>query len=117
MEYLEDVVDACEAEGAPNDWKGWYRSLLLRDDNAIDMIWRKLCGIVKRLPGRGTEARNASAAPAAPGDVHGAWPSLVPIDAVMPAQSVSYSAANVRQWFAAPRACRSGQRWSAGSAQ
>lgn len=62
MQYLEDVVDACEAEGDPNDWKGWYRSLLLRDDNAIDTIWRKLRAIAKRLPGRGTEARNAVAA-------------------------------------------------------
>jgi len=62
MEYLEDVVDACEPEGDPHDWKGWYRSLLLRDDNAIDIIWRKLQGIAKRLPGRGTDARNAVAA-------------------------------------------------------
>ena len=62
MEYLEDVVDACEPEGDPCDWKGWYRSLLLRDDNAIDTIWRKLRGIAKRLPGRGSEARNAVAA-------------------------------------------------------
>jgi len=62
MEYLEDVVDACEDEGDPCDWKGWYRSLLLRDDNAIDTIWRKLRGIAKRLPGRGTDARNAVAA-------------------------------------------------------
>jgi hypothetical protein len=62
MGYLEDVVDACETDGDPNDWKGWYRSLLLRDDNAIDTIWRKLRGIAKRLPGRGTEARDAVAA-------------------------------------------------------
>jgi hypothetical protein len=62
MEYLEDVVDACEPEGDPRDWKGWYRSLLLRDDKAIDTIWRKLRGLAERLPGRGTDARNAVAA-------------------------------------------------------
>jgi hypothetical protein len=26
MEYLEDVIDACEPEGDPHDWKGWYRA-------------------------------------------------------------------------------------------
>jgi hypothetical protein len=62
MEYLEDIVDACEPDGDPHDWKGWYRSLLLRDDHAIDTIWRKLCEFAKRLSGRGTEARNAVAA-------------------------------------------------------
>lgn len=62
MGYLEDVVDACEDEGDPHDWKGWYRNLLLRADNAIDTIWRKLRGIAKRLPGRGTDARNTVAA-------------------------------------------------------
>ena len=62
MEYLEDVVDACEPAGDPHDWKGWYRNLLLQDDKAIDTIWRKLRGLAKTLPGRGTEARNAVAA-------------------------------------------------------
>jgi len=62
MEYLEDVVDACEPDGDPHDWKGWYRSLLLRDDHAIDTIWRKLRGLAKQLSGRGTKARNAVAA-------------------------------------------------------
>jgi hypothetical protein len=62
MEYLEDVVDACEPGGDPHDWKGWYRSLLLRDDHAIDTIWRKLRGLANQLSGRGTEARNAVAA-------------------------------------------------------
>ena len=62
MEYLEDVVDACEPPGDPHDWKGWYRRLLLRDDHAIDTIWRKLRDLAKRLPGRGTDARNAVAA-------------------------------------------------------
>ena len=62
MEYLEGVVDACEPDGDPHDWKGWYRSLMLRDDHAIDTIWRKLRGLAKQLSGRGTEARNAVAA-------------------------------------------------------
>lgn len=62
MEYLEDVVDACEPAGDPHDWKGWYRNLLLQDDKAIDIIWRKLRGLAKTLPGRGTDARNAVAA-------------------------------------------------------
>jgi hypothetical protein len=62
MGYLEDVVEACEPAGDPHDWKGWYRSLLLRDDAAIDQIWRKLRGLAKTLSGRGTEARNAVAA-------------------------------------------------------
>src|SRR5262249_35039962 len=62
MEYLEDVVDACEPAGDPHDWKGWYRNLLLRDDNAIDTIWRKLRRLAETLPGRGTDARNAVAA-------------------------------------------------------
>lgn len=62
MEYLEDVVDACEPEGDPHDWKGWYRNELLRDDGAIDKIWRKLRGLAKLLPGRSTDARNTVAA-------------------------------------------------------
>lgn len=62
MGYLEDVVDACHPDGDPHDWKGWYRSLLLRDDAAIDQIWRKLRGLAKTLPGRGTQARKAVAA-------------------------------------------------------
>lgn len=62
MEYLEDVVDACEPEGDPHDWKRWYRSSLLQDDTAIDTIWRKLRALAERLPGRGTKARKAVAA-------------------------------------------------------
>jgi hypothetical protein len=62
MGYLEGVVDACEEAGDPHDWKGWYRSLLLGDDSAIDTIWRKLRMLAARLPGRGTEARKAVAA-------------------------------------------------------
>ena len=42
--------------------KGWYRNELLRDDNAIDKIWRNLRGLAKRLSGRGTDARKAVAA-------------------------------------------------------
>jgi hypothetical protein len=62
MGYLDDVVDACQPEGDPHDWKGWYRSSLLRDDAAIDNIWRKLLRLAGNLPGRGTEARRAVAA-------------------------------------------------------
>jgi hypothetical protein len=60
--YLDDIVDACEPNGDPHDMKGWYRSELLRDDGAIDKIWRNLRGLAKTLAGRGTEARNAVAA-------------------------------------------------------
>lgn len=62
MGYLEAVVDAVHPDGDPHDWKGWYRSLLLRDDAAIDQIWRKLRDLAKSLAGRGTAARNAVAA-------------------------------------------------------
>jgi hypothetical protein len=62
MEYLEAVVDACEPAGDPCDWKGWYRSLLLHHDNAIDTIWRKLRRFAKRLPGHDTDERKAVAA-------------------------------------------------------
>jgi hypothetical protein len=61
MGYLENVVDACDPEGDPNDMKGWYRGELLRDDGAIDRIWRSLRDKIKRLPGRNTKARNAVA--------------------------------------------------------
>ncbi len=62
MGYLDAVVDACEPEGDPRDWKGWYRHALLRDDAAIDTIWRKLRRLAANLPGRGTDARRAVAA-------------------------------------------------------
>ena len=62
MGYLDDVVDACEPDGDPHDMKGWYRNELLRDDDAIDRIWRNLREKSKRLPGRNTDARNAIAA-------------------------------------------------------
>jgi len=60
--YLDDVVDACEHVGDPNNMKRWYRGELLRDDGAIDRIWRSLRERAKRLPGRDTEARKALAA-------------------------------------------------------
>lgn len=62
MGYLNNIVDTCEADGDPHDWKGWYRSRLLQDDAAIDQIWRKLRELAKTLAGRGTKARNAVAA-------------------------------------------------------
>lgn len=60
--YLDDVVDACEPEGDPNNMKSWYRGELLRDDAAIDRIYRGLRDRAKRLPGRDTNARKAVAA-------------------------------------------------------
>lgn len=60
--YLEDVVDACEPAGDPHDWKGWYRSELLRDDAAIDRIWIKLRRLAKTLPHESTKERDAVAA-------------------------------------------------------
>jgi hypothetical protein len=62
MGYLDDVVDACEAEGDPRDMKGWYRGELLRDDRAIDRIFRSLQQRARTLPGRSTRARKAVAA-------------------------------------------------------
>lgn len=47
--YLDDIVDACEPAGDPSDMKGWYRSELLRDDGAIDRIWRNLRRKAKTL--------------------------------------------------------------------
>jgi hypothetical protein len=62
MGYLDAVVDACEPDGDPHNWKRWYRGSLLRDDAAIDTIWRKLRRLADKLDGRGTAARNAVAA-------------------------------------------------------
>jgi hypothetical protein len=62
MGYLEDVVDACEPPGDPHDWKGWYRAELLRDDAAIDGIWRKLKNQGKSLPRGARKKRKAIAA-------------------------------------------------------
>lgn len=61
MGYLEKVVDACEPDGDPHDWKSWYRSELLSDDRAIDRIWLKLRRLAETLPGRRTKARTAVA--------------------------------------------------------
>lgn len=61
-DYLDEVVDTCEPKGDPNDMKGWYRSELLRDDRAIDRIWRNLRDKGDRLDGRDTAARDAVAA-------------------------------------------------------
>ena len=60
--YLDKVVDACEPEGDPHDWKGWYRHQLLQDDAAIDRIWRKLRRLGKNLPKSATAEREAVAA-------------------------------------------------------
>ncbi|NVB38408.1 hypothetical protein G6O69_17185 [Pseudenhygromyxa sp. WMMC2535] len=60
--YLDAVVDACEPEGDPFNMKSWYRGELLRDDGAIERIWRGLLERAKRLPGRDTTARTAVAA-------------------------------------------------------
>lgn len=60
--YLEDVVDACEAPGDPTDMKGWYRGELLKDDGAIDRIWRNLRRKAKKLPRDAGAQRKAVAA-------------------------------------------------------
>lgn len=62
MGYLDEVVDACEPENDPYSMKSWYRTELLRDDNAIDRIWRGLRARSKVLAGRNTRARRAVAA-------------------------------------------------------
>ena len=61
MGYLEAVVNACEPEGDPHDWKGWYRGQLLRDDRAIERIMDKLRRLATTLPGKRTKARTAVA--------------------------------------------------------
>lgn len=48
--------------GDPSDMKGWYRQELLRDDGAIDRMWRNLRGKAKTLPRSATLQRNAVAA-------------------------------------------------------
>jgi hypothetical protein len=60
--YLDAVVETCEPEGDPNHMKDWYRSELLRDDRAIDRIWRNLRDKAKRLDRQDTAARDAVAA-------------------------------------------------------
>jgi len=61
MGYLDAVVDACHPEGDPRDMKGWYRTELLRDDGAIDRIWRSLRERGTKLEGHDTPARKAIA--------------------------------------------------------
>jgi hypothetical protein len=60
--YLDEVVDACEPAGDPADMKGWYRGELLRDDAAIDRIWRNLRRKAKTLPRDAAPQRKAVAA-------------------------------------------------------
>lgn len=62
--YLDDVVDACEPAGDPVDMKGWYRSELLRDDRAIDRIWRNLRRKAKTLPRDGAPTQREAVAAA-----------------------------------------------------
>jgi hypothetical protein len=61
MGYLDGVVDACEPRGDPWNMKGWYRDELLRDDGAIDRIWRKLRNLGKSLPRGARKKRKAVA--------------------------------------------------------
>jgi hypothetical protein len=63
MSYLDAVVDACEPAGDPQDMKGWYRTELLRDDAAIERIWRNLRDLAKRLP-RGVRKKRKAVAEA-----------------------------------------------------
>lgn len=60
--YLDKVVDACEPENDPHQWKRWYRHELLRDDLAIERIWRKLRRLARKLPEIATTGREAVAA-------------------------------------------------------
>jgi len=59
--YLDAVVDATQPAGDPHDWKAWYRYELLRDDRAIDRIWRKLRELGRRLSREDGAARTAVA--------------------------------------------------------
>jgi hypothetical protein len=62
MGYLDDVVDACEPAGDLHNMKSWYRGELLRDDGAIDRIFRNLRRRGKTLPRSATAERKAVAA-------------------------------------------------------
>jgi hypothetical protein len=63
MDYLDAVVDACEPEGDPHNWKRWYQTELLRDDRAIDRIFTKLRRLARKLPraDKTTDARTTIA--------------------------------------------------------
>ena len=63
-DYLDKVVDACEPDGDPHDLKGWFRGELLRDDQAIDRIWRNLRERAKKLEGEATTTLTPRATPA-----------------------------------------------------
>lgn len=58
-DYLDVVVDKCQPEGDPHDMKGWYRSELLRHDDAIDRIWVQLREKANDLPEGQSAARDA----------------------------------------------------------
>jgi hypothetical protein len=60
--YLDDVVEASEPTGDPHNMKAWYRHELLRDDDAIDRIWRNLRRKAKTLPRSAAAERKAVAA-------------------------------------------------------
>ena len=60
--YLDKVVETCEPKGDPNHMKDWFRGELLRDDRAIDRIWRNLRDRATRLDRHDAAARDAVAA-------------------------------------------------------
>ena len=65
MGYLDEVVDATQPTGDPRNMKGWYRSELLRDDGAIDRIFRNLREKAKTLAGHKHKAETRNAVSAA----------------------------------------------------
>ena len=61
MGYLEKVVNACEPDGDPSNWKTWYWSRLLHDDDAIDRIVVKLQRQARSLDENATDEEEAIA--------------------------------------------------------
>lgn len=59
MGYIDKVVDHVEPDGDPHNMKSWYRGELLRDDLAIDRIWRSLLRWARNLPDVAVETRQA----------------------------------------------------------
>jgi len=59
--YLGDVVETCEPPGDPHNMRDWYRDELLRDDRAIDNIFRNLRRKAKTVPRGERSARKALA--------------------------------------------------------
>ena len=57
MGYLDEVVDATEPAVDPHNMKAWYRSELLRDDGAIDRIFRNLREKAKSWSGTSTKPK------------------------------------------------------------